>query len=405
MNKVPAHPDAGLFPLLDAERFGELVEDIRENGQRVPIVVDGQDRVIDGRNRWLACQKLGIEPRTERIESTEAADILGFIISTNLKRRDLSSSQRAAVIVDIDERMEAYRQAAQESQRAGLRKGSPPVGKQIYQRGNGRTRERAAKAARTNPKYVSDAQRLKRDRPEIFEQVKAGDLAITEANRLIREQTRQAKLEAQAARAAEDSPAGTVIDSLEAVAGRWRALYIDPPWQYRDSGVSAEGEATALHGAAEHHYSTMPLDELERLPVGQLAHPEGCFLWLWTTWPMIRDGAPQRLLDAWGFEWKSELIWDKERPGTGRWLMVQTEVLILATSRGSTLSRQRRDVRGIMHEARREHSRKPEGARAIVETFGPGPRLELFARGCPPEGWSAWGKEARSLDTNKRRTD
>jgi N6-adenosine-specific RNA methylase IME4 len=139
----------------------------------------------------------------------------------------------------------------------------------------------------------------------------------------------------------------------------------------------------------------MSIEELAALPVPALAHPDGAHFWMWTTSPMIRDGVPHRLLDAWELRWVGELYWNKVAIAGGRWLRSQVEILILAVpKKGPTLPRLVAD-QGNYFEERRDtkHSRKPEAAYAIIERFSPGPRLELFAR-APREGWSRWGNEA-----------
>jgi N6-adenosine-specific RNA methylase IME4 len=163
--------------------------------------------------------------------------------------------------------------------------------------------------------------------------------------------------------------------------GVYRCLYADPAWEYDDE---------QHQGGVSEQYGSMTPEVLAALPVPALAHPGGAHLWLWATWPKLRDGVPQRLLSAWGFRWVGEVVWDKAAFGVGRWLRPQTEVLILAV-RGS-LPLLVNDQRGFFSVARGRHSVKPAEARAIVERCSPGPRLELFGRAVPP-GWDAWGNQ------------
>lgn len=172
------------------------------------------------------------------------------------------------------------------------------------------------------------------------------------------------------------------IHDLDSAAGLYRCIYADPPWQYGDAGCE---------GAAEHEYATMPIDEIKALNVAGLAHEEGAHLWMWTTWPMIRDRAPHEVLDAWGFRWVGEIAWVKPGLGVGRWLRPSTEILILAVKGDLKLLRQ--DQKGHLEAPRGRHSEKPKEFRQLVETLTPGPRIELFARD-GFEGWSRWGNEA-----------
>jgi ParB-like nuclease domain len=94
----PAHPIAEIFPMMVGEAFDALVNDIRQYGQREPIIMLA-GVIIDGRNRLRACRQLGVEPRV--IEWKGQGDVAQFIISANLHRRQLSTSQRAMVAAKL----------------------------------------------------------------------------------------------------------------------------------------------------------------------------------------------------------------------------------------------------------------------------------------------------------------
>ena len=94
-----AHPAAEIFPLMDGEEFAALVEDIRVNGQHDPIEILNS-QIVDGRNRYLACIAAGVEPKIEVSDSDEWA-IVAYVISKNLRRRQLTAGQRAAVALAL----------------------------------------------------------------------------------------------------------------------------------------------------------------------------------------------------------------------------------------------------------------------------------------------------------------
>jgi N6-adenosine-specific RNA methylase IME4 len=222
-----------------------------------------------------------------------------------------------------------------------------------------------------------------------FEGALAGGRKRGEATRKVRQ---LAKAEGKRARIEEvvsqvEAPApGVYAGPLEGVpGGQWLTIAADPPWAYQDAGCD---------GAAQAEYDTMTTAQIAALDVGRLAHAEGCHLWMWTTWPMIREKAPHMVLAAWGFTWRSELVWDKQRFGVGRWLRKQTEVLILATRGRLPIATQ--DIPDMLSVARGRHSEKPSEAMEIIERASPGPRVELFAREARA-GWSAWGNEVSGL--------
>jgi hypothetical protein len=97
---LAARPAARIFPLISGDEFEALVADIREHGQREPIKVDRDGRVLDGRNRLRACRRLGIEPRVERVD-VDADDAVALVLSPNLVRRHLASAQRAFVALEL----------------------------------------------------------------------------------------------------------------------------------------------------------------------------------------------------------------------------------------------------------------------------------------------------------------
>lgn len=98
------HEAANLFPMMSEDEFNDLVEDIRKNGQCEPIALY-KNQIIDGRNRYAACQKLGIEPIVKEWDGK--GSIVSHVISLNLKRRHLTSAQKAAVAVDMLPMLEA----------------------------------------------------------------------------------------------------------------------------------------------------------------------------------------------------------------------------------------------------------------------------------------------------------
>ena len=90
-----AHPFAARFPMMDEEDLAELAADIKKNGQQMPIVVDGEGQIIDGRNRLEACRRAGVEPIFEELAGGDPVD---FILSLNVRRRHLTKGQRAMAV-------------------------------------------------------------------------------------------------------------------------------------------------------------------------------------------------------------------------------------------------------------------------------------------------------------------
>jgi hypothetical protein len=176
---LTAHAIADLFPMLDGDDFESLKKDIDTNGVHVPIVLhDG--RIVDGRNRYRACQELGKEcPTTDWVGDEES--LTAFVWSMNGERRHLSPSQKAMIAADMlpfleaeaKERMKAGggdKKSENARDKSGTEKIPDPI--------QGEAREAAAKLVGVNPRYVSDAKVLQRDNPELAEKVRKGELSM-----------------------------------------------------------------------------------------------------------------------------------------------------------------------------------------------------------------------------------
>lgn len=181
---------------------------------------------------------------------------------------------------------------------------------------------------------------------------------------------------------------------LPNVNGRYKLIYLDPPWQHRDKAQAGE------RGAA-FKYSVMSVEELCRFPVQSLAHRD-CLLAMWWVGPM--PGEALACVKAWGFElrtfvgftWIKETKHGKDHFGMGNWTRANCESVLFA-SRGRP-ERKLRNVRQIVRAPIREHSQKPEEVRdRLVHLMGRVARIELFARYHEaPAGWDVWGDDVTS---------
>jgi N6-adenosine-specific RNA methylase IME4 len=162
--------------------------------------------------------------------------------------------------------------------------------------------------------------------------------------------------------------------------GKYSVIYADPPWPYNNSG---------FHQSAAAHYPTMTIDDICAMPVGDLAD-EPCALYMWATVPLLPDAL--RVLEAWGFEYKTHRVWVKDKaPGMGWWLQTYHELLLIGTRNGNAHPLER--LPSIVESPVGRHSRKPDVFRADIERCHAGARIELFARETSV-GWEAWGNES-----------
>jgi N6-adenosine-specific RNA methylase IME4 len=180
-------------------------------------------------------------------------------------------------------------------------------------------------------------------------------------------------------------------DLLAKMAGQYATILADPPWQFQNRTGKVAPEHRRLL-----RYPTMEQREILELPVARLAAARS-HLYLWVPNALLAEGL--RVMEAWGFTYKSNLVWYKVRKdggpdgrGVGFYFRNVTE-LVLFGVRGSmrTLPPGRTRV-NILATRKREHSRKPDEIYDLIEACSPGPYLELFAR-FPRSGWSQWGNE------------
>jgi N6-adenosine-specific RNA methylase IME4 len=184
-----------------------------------------------------------------------------------------------------------------------------------------------------------------------------------------------------------------IVNQMGALAG---SIVADPPWLFINNTGKVGPEHKRLF-----RYSSMPLEEIKALPVAKLAAPVA-HLYLWCPNALLPEGL--EVMRAWGFSYKSNIVWHKIRKdggpdgrGVGFYFRNVTE-LVLFGVRGKnarTLAPGRRQV-NFLATQKREHSRKPDELYPIVEACSPGPYLELFARSWRA-GWVAFGDELETM--------
>lgn len=177
-------------------------------------------------------------------------------------------------------------------------------------------------------------------------------------------------------------------------AGRsFGTILADPPWQFQNRTGKVAPEHRRLA-----RYGTLTLDAIRALPVADLSAPTA-HLYLWVPNALLPEGLS--VMAAWGFTYKSNIVWHKIRKdggsdgrGVGFYFRNVTELLLFGTRgrNARTLAPGRSQV-NLLASRKREHSRKPDEIYPIIEACSPGPRLELFARGARA-GWTVWGDQA-----------
>jgi len=349
------HPVSMYFPLLEGEEFDKLKASIAENGLIESIWLHPDGCIIDGRNRHRAC--ILTETRPEFRTWNGEGSLLAFVIALNIDRRHLSASQRAALAVSLLPALEAEARERQGT-RTDLGRNLPAILPE-----GGEAREQAGKLLDVGARYIQDAKRLSAEAPELFEQVRSGDLSIQQAKR---------KLRQAEAPFIPELPMGT-----------YDVIYADPPWRY---DFSMDGRRQI-----ENQYPTLTVEELCALDVPAIAAPDSV-LFLWATSPKLLEAL--RVIDAWGFSYTTSMVWDKEIIGMGYYARQQHEFLLIAKRGALPVPAPDTRPSSVIRQRRGRHSEKPALVYELLERMYPGrQRVELFARQ-QRDGWAHWGDEA-----------
>lgn len=184
------HPAANLFPLLEGAEFDALRDDIATNGLLEPVWLHPDGSILDGRNRYRACQALGIEPRYRTWEGQGSP--VDFVVSLNLHRRHLTPGQRAMLGADI-----LPLKAAEARERQGAQSHFAHVKEIIPEDGKGQARDAAGALVGVNGRYVSEAKRIQEAAPDLAADIRAGKTNIPWARRVLAERESQERAQAR----------------------------------------------------------------------------------------------------------------------------------------------------------------------------------------------------------------
>lgn len=387
------HPYAELFPLIEGAEFAELVADIKANDLRERIsVLDGA--ILDGRNRYRAALAAGLIDDDDgpdrakyfvRFVPSVDGDPLKFVLSKNLHRRHLNESQRAMVAARYSTMRQGERTDIEPS--ANLPKVAQP---------------QAAETLNVSDRLVRSAKAVQdKGTPELQRAVDQGHLAVSAAaqaaklgpevqNKIAGEATaghanvarNVIKQETRADREVDLGAKQTALPTK-----KYGVILADPEWRFEPWS-----RTTGMDRAADNHYPTSCTEVIAARDVPSIA-ADDCVLFLWATAPMLPHAL--MVMEAWGFDYKSNYVWDKGRDGTGYWnrnahehLLIGVRGKIPAPAPGTQRS-------SIIVSPVELHSAKPDCALEMIGQYFPTlPKIELNRRGPARPGWDSWGNQA-----------
>jgi len=326
-----------------------LADSIQEIGLLHPVVVNTHGELIAGARRLAAAELLGWKEIAATVVPLD--EVVRGEFAENTERQNFLPSEAVAIANAIKERI-----ATPVGRPSGIKQ-------TLLNKKRGQTRDKAAAYVGLSGYTLDKAEAVvdsgRADLVDLMDSTGKVDRAFKE----LKKSENRARLI--------DRPLPE---------GRYRVFYADPPWQYDNSG---------LEESAESHYPTMATDDICAMPIQDLA-AEQSVLFLWSTNAFLEDAL--RVCKAWGFSYKTNLVWIKDRgPSIGWFCQSRHELLFIAT-RGSGVHPEEKPISWFRAE-NGKHSKKPECIYGLIEKMYPtGPYLELFSR-AKYKNWEAWGNE------------
>jgi N6-adenosine-specific RNA methylase IME4 len=348
------HPLAHIVPEMRSDEWNQFLADVKLAGIRVPLEVIG-DVVIDGRHRLKAAQFLGLNevPVVDAPVNGDPPEV--YMMKAAVLRRHLTDDQRACLAVNWKD--ENNHQGARTDLQIATSAGTPCRSSESAIDTRAATRD-LFNISRTK---IEKATQVKNSRPDLFEKVGTGDIALSNAFKQVKGAEERVK-----------------IENTKPPTGLYQVIVIDPPWQYDNR------QSDPTHRAAS-PYEMMSIEDIKKLVIPAA---EDSILWLWVTNSFLPDGF--HLLEEWGFTYHTTLTWAKDFIGLGDWLAGQTEHCLLATKGNYRVSRYNEST--LLTAPKTHHSEKPDSFYSMVAKLCPGTRIDMFARK-PHEGFESWGAE------------
>jgi N6-adenosine-specific RNA methylase IME4 len=382
MKEYENHPYADVYPLCPEEQLQELAADIKEHGLHHPVTLY-QDKILDGRHRYLACKIAEVEATFKTFEGTDE-QAFHFALSENIKRRNTTASQRAASAVLAEPLCKWFSEEAKKRQ--GKR---TDIKAKLPEGSNGQARDQLGKLFNIGGRYVSDAKALSELPEELDELLTRKEnewrvLAEQHAGlRTIIASLHSGAIEMAEAKRMKDafSHGKLLVETELAKRKKPELILADPPWKY-DDGPIEPGRTV------DNHYDVADVATI-------VSHcprsADDAILLLWATAALLPEA--MLVMKEWGFSYKTNSVWDKQKIGIGYWFRGQHELLLVGVKGNAKPPPEVARVSSVFSEVRTTHSKKPECVYKWIENAFPAlEKLEMYAR-TKREGWKQWGNE------------
>jgi len=340
-----------LVPNLLKVDYDNLKNSIDKNGLWIPILCNEQGVILDGYNRYDICKK--VRKQTKYAVRTFDNPLLEkkFVIECNLHRRHLNDFQKSELgipLLEIEKELAKKRQGTRTDLTSSSNEDNVKANTIVSQNigVSKSTFERAKKVIEKAPE-------------DLKQRVRSGQTSINYAYKTV---NRQEKKENK-----EPIPEG-----------EFDVILADPPWTYDIN----------TRGSPDDHYDVMSDNEIYDI---KIPSSENCVLFMWGTAPKLPEAL--KVIEAWGFIYKTHMVWIKDKIGTGYYFRGKHELLLVAVKGKPLIPEEKDRPESVLIAPRTTHSTKPEQTYSIIERMYPNSKyLELFARNTR-EGWKSWGNE------------
>lgn len=368
-----------LFPLT-VEEYQELERSLREEGCREALIAwDGI--LLDGHHRYKICNEYNIPYKVIEKDFPNRSSAIAWAIRNQVGRRNLTMGQKLELASRLKATLALQGQERQAEAGKLRGRGGQQTGKLLQNSGKAidATREAANSFAVSHDSLRKYEFVKNRGTEAQMQGVLSGKMSVNQAHKQVKAKERNIE-KIEKMKAAEQATI-TPLDKL----GKFSVIYADPPWRYEHE--------TQGRREIENVYPTMSLDEIKKFPVDEIAMKD-CILFLWCPNPKVGEAVD--VIKAWGFDYRTNFVWVKDRIGMGYYNRQKHEMLMIAVKGKMLTPVPENRFPSVIEVPRREHSRKPDEVYAMIEEMYPGLRkVELFARQEHP-GWKAWGNEVSS---------
>jgi len=375
-----------LIPPLTSDEYKTLENSLLNEGCR-DMLITWNGTIIDGHNRYEICKKHNIHFEVEEINFKNKDDVKVWMIDNQKGRRNLTdgwkfelAQTRKGILLEKGKRNMS---AGGGNQKSGLSTIDRPDITPIN------TRDEIAKDLGWSTGKTAMADKVWREaEPEVKDKIKSNEITFNQAYNDIKKKEKKenlkSKKEEYESRILEKKNNDFSVDIFN-TKEKFRVIYADPAWSYNDK------QNTSQLGGAEKHYDTMTAQQIIDLPVNKITK-ENSVLFLWVTSPLLEDGF--KVLNGWGFKYKTSFIWDKVKHNMGHYNSVRHEILLIAT-KGSCVPDNKKLYDSVQSIERNDnHSEKPiEFLDIIDDLYVYGNKLEMFCRKIKKNKWYGWGNE------------